>query len=64
MATEKQLKTLAKIFKRSGRTFQALARECGLEHIPDHAADLTATEAKTLIDRCGMFLMGSTKSKQ
>ena len=64
MATMKQLKTLSKIFKRSGRTFQRLAKECGLEHIPDHVDELSEYQASKLIERCGMFLIEHRKEKQ
>jgi hypothetical protein len=57
MVTAKQLKTMAKIFKKSGRTFKSLARDAGLQNIPDHANEITKDEADTFIKTHGMFLI-------
>ncbi len=64
MATEKQLIVMGKIFKKSGKTFQVLAKEAGLKYIPVHAVDLTKTEAEQFIRIHGVYLMHSKKDKQ
>ena len=64
MPTEKQIKTLSKIFKKSGRTFQSLALEAGLNNVPDHVYELTEAEASELIKIHGVFLMKAKKRKQ
>ena len=63
MITDIQLRKLAKVFRRSGRTFQTLARETGLTSIPDHVSDLTKDKAKEILKYCGPYLM-ETKEKQ
>ena len=55
--TDKQLKIMAKIFKKTGRTFQALAREAGLKNIPDHVNEITKEDADLFIKTHGVFLM-------
>ncbi len=50
MISDKQLKLLAKLFRRTGRTFQQLAREAGLKHVPDHVCDITGTDAEQIIN--------------
>jgi hypothetical protein len=49
--TEKQNKQMAKIFLRSGRTFQSLASEAGLVNVPTHLVDLPDSDITHLI-RC------------
>ena len=49
--TEKQNKQMAKIFLRSGRTFQSLASEAGLINVPDHLVELPEKDINYLI-RC------------
>ncbi len=51
MITDLQLKKMAKVFRRSGRTFQALAAETCMTSVPDHVTELTKDEAKELL-RC------------
>lgn len=61
MITDAQLRKLAKVFRRSGRTFQTLAKETGLTSIPDHVSDLTKDKAKELLRNCGPYLMETRK---
>jgi hypothetical protein len=63
MITDIQLKKLAKIFRRSGRTFQTLAKETGLTSVPDHVSDLTKDGAKEFLRNCGAYLV-APKEKQ
>lgn len=64
MITEKQLHLMAKIFRHSGRTFQAMAREAGLENIPDHVTDLSEEEADVIIKAFSGVLMSARQGKQ
>lgn len=50
MTTERQRRILAKLFRRTGRTFQTLARESGLGAVPDHLNELTEDQAQLIID--------------
>ena len=63
MATNLQLKKMAKIFKRSEKTFQTLANEAGLTLLPDHASELTREEARTFLKHFGSYLI-MPKEKQ
>ena len=55
---------MAKIFRYSGRTFQAMAREAGLENVPDHVTDLSVEEADIIIRAFSGVLMSAKKGKQ
>jgi hypothetical protein len=50
MPNAKQIKILSKLFKRSGRTFQQLAKEAGLKLVPDHVYEITETDAEQIIN--------------
>lgn len=50
MIDDKQIKLLAKLFKRTGRTFQQLAQESGLKVIPDHMCEVTEAQAQQIIN--------------
>jgi len=50
MINDKQVKVLARLFKRTGRTFQALAREAGLRNIPDHMCEISEDDAEQIIN--------------
>lgn len=63
MITDLQLKKMAKIFKRSGKTFQTLAGEAGLTLLPDHASELTKNEARMFLKHFGPYLV-MPKEKQ
>lgn len=66
MATPKQIGTIAKIIRKSGRDIQALVKEAGLEvdREIDHASQLKDTQAADLIKIHGVFLMKNRKGKQ
>ena len=61
--TNSQLKNLSKVFKRSGRTFQTVARESGLSNIPDHVTELSREQAKQCLSHFSGYLM-TPKEKQ
>lgn len=63
MITDKQIKKMAKVFLRSGRTFQKLASEAGLTNTPDHLSELTRKEARKFLKFHGAFLV-TPKDKQ
>lgn len=54
--TQKQLRKMSKVFRRSGKTFQAAAREAGITNIPDHAVELTREEARQFLKYFGPYL--------
>ena len=58
MVTEKQARLLAKLFRRTGRTFQQLAKEAGLKTIPDHMCEMTKYDADMIINAHRGFLNG------
>jgi len=57
------MKKMSKIFKKTGKTFQAVAAEAGIINIPDHASELTQDEARQLLKYFGCWLI-SPKDKQ
>lgn len=61
--TKKQLKKMARIFRRSGRTFQEAAEEAGLVNIPDNAGELTQEEGRQFLKYFGAYLI-TPKEKQ
>ena len=63
MITDMQLKKMAKVFRRSGRTFQTLAAETCLTSVPDHISDLTKDQARELLKCFGAYLI-KPKEKQ
>lgn len=66
MATPKQIGTIAKIIRSSGRDVQALVKEAGIDvgRRVDHASQLTDEQAAELIKVHGVFLMKAKKRKQ
>jgi len=50
MISDKQVKLLAKLYRRTGRTFQRLAREAGLKHVPDHMCEISEEDAAQIIN--------------
>jgi len=50
MINDKQVKVLARLFKKTGRTFQVLAYEAGLKQIPDHMCEITEDQAEQIIN--------------
>jgi hypothetical protein len=63
MITDLQLKKMAKIFRRSGKTFQTLAKESGLILLPDHASELTKEDARIFLKHFSAYLI-APKEKQ
>ena len=63
MITNLQLKKMAKVFRRSGKTFQTLATEAGLILLPDHAAELTKEDARVFLKHFSAYLV-APKEKQ
>lgn len=63
MISTEQLKKMSKIFRKTGRTFQAVAIEAGISNIPDHVSELTKSEAKQLLKYFGCWLI-PPKDKQ
>lgn len=63
MITDLQLKKMAKVFKRSGKTFQTLAAEAGLVLLPDHAVELTKEDARMFLKHFSAYLV-APKEKQ
>ena len=61
--TKIQLKKMAKIFRKTGKTFQLCAREAGLKNIPDHAVELTRKQARQILKHFG-FCFVENKVKQ
>ncbi len=57
MVTTLQLKKMAKVFRRSGRTFQTLASEAGLTLLPDHASELTKEDARVFLRYFSAYLV-------
>lgn len=50
MINDKQVKLMAKLFRKTGRTFQALAKEAGLKHVPDHMCEISESQAQQIIN--------------
>jgi len=50
MISNKQAKLLARLYRRTGRTFQSLAREASLKHIPDHMCEISEEDAQQIIN--------------
>lgn len=50
MINDKQLKLLNRLFKKTGRPFQTLAKEAGLKNVPDHVYEITKDQAQQIID--------------
>jgi hypothetical protein len=63
MITNMQMKKMAKIFRKSGRTFQNLATETCLTSIPNHITELSKEEAKEFL-RCYSNYLIEPKEKQ
>ena len=61
--TRIQLKKMSKIFRRTGKTFQKVAQEAGLNYIPDHANELTKNQARQILKHFG-FCFAISKTKQ
>lgn len=61
--TKTQLRKIAKIFRKTGKTFQYLATESGLSFVPDHANELSKNEARQLLKYFGEYLI-EPKNKQ
>lgn len=64
MATVKQISVIAKILRKTNRTFQSLVKEAGIDKIAEHATQLTDEEAAEFIKIHGVFLMKAKKGKQ
>lgn len=63
LINEKQLKKMSKIFRKTGKTFQSIARESGLKMIPDHVTEITQLEAREILKKFHYCLVES-KGKQ
>ena len=63
MITDTQLRKMAKVFRRSGKTFQTLATEAGLILLPDHASELTKEDARVFLKNFSYYLV-KPKEKQ
>ena len=60
--SDKQLKKMNKIFRKTGKTFQQVAYEAGLKTIPDHVKDLNREEARQILKTFGYcFVEGKVK---
>ena len=55
--TERQLKNMAKVFRKSNMTFQSAAEEAGLISIPDHISELSKSEAKQFLTYFSGYLV-------
>ncbi len=63
MITEKQLKKMAKIFRITKQTFQNVAKNAGIECIPNHVDELTKKEASNILTiYSGILLMEKEKN--
>jgi hypothetical protein len=49
--THVQKKKLSKIFRKTKKTFQAVAFEAGLKNIPIHLEDLTRNDARVILKK-------------
>lgn len=54
---EKQLKKFKRIFLLTGKTFQVLAEEAGLEKIPTHADELSHDQARQFLKHHKAYLI-------
>ena len=63
MASRDQLKKMSKIFRKTGKTFQVIAQEAGLEFVPDHVDYLVHDDARKILKHFGYCLV-EHKEKQ
>lgn len=63
MVTDKQLKKMAKVLRRSRRTFHEMAKEAELYNIPDQLSNLSKEEARKFLKYYGVYLI-TPKEKQ
>ena len=63
MTTTIQKKKLAKIFRMTGKTFQEVVVEAGLQLIPDHIEDLPDDDARKILKHFGVYFI-EPKGKQ
>lgn len=63
LITEKQLKKLSKVFRKTGKTFQTVAVESGLSNIPDHVTDISRDNARIILKKFHYCLVNH-KEKQ
>ncbi len=61
--TKNQLRKMAKIFRKTGKTFQSAAREAGLDFVPDHADEISRDDARQFLKYYGEYLV-EPKNKQ
>jgi hypothetical protein len=48
---------MAKIFRKTGKTYQTLAIEAGLILLPDHASELTKEDARIFLKHFSAYLI-------
>jgi hypothetical protein len=50
MITENQKVLMAKLFEKTGKTFQELAHDAGIRYVPDHMNQLLYREALSMLN--------------